>query len=76
MHNLVKNPVYAFHNLRPAAEILMQVDFLATAFFFGICLILGDKQLRARQAEAVNTLLDVSDHKNIILPKRFPGHRF
>ena len=66
MHNLIKNLVDAVYYLRPATEVFMQVDFLLAAFLTRIRLVLFHKQFRPCQTEAVDALLDVSDHKQVM----------
>ena len=65
MHQLIEEIVDRIKHTLTASEILMQLDFLVRALFLCIRSVFFHKQLRTRQTEAIDTLLDIADHEKI-----------
>ncbi len=62
-HNMPKNFIDRIEHLFPAAEIMVQVNPLPVAFFFGIGVVFFHKKRGPCKPEAVNALLDIAHHK-------------
>ena len=65
-HDLAEQIIHTVQDLRPAPEIFVQVDPLHYIVFQAVCVVLFHKELRSGKTEAVNTLLYISYHKDIV----------
>ena len=78
-HNAIKHIVDRIEDFLSASEILVKLNFFIAslpALIRLIGIIFLEKQFRSRKAKAVNALLDVSNHKDIVATETLPGHRF
>ena len=74
LHQLPEQEVYTFQHLLPASEILLQINAKAAFLPRTIPVILLNEQLRPCQPEAVDTLLHIPHHKQVVQPSAFPGN--
>ena len=70
VHDLVENEIDRREHLGAAAEVLLHRDELILVLrlrLFRIRIVLGLKEIRVSEAEAVDALLDIADGKTIVL---------
>ena len=76
-HGPRKDSVHGVEDDRDAAEVPPQVDTALHGLFVAAeGLVLIQEQRRVGQAEAINALFDVADHKAIILTRNEAGNEF
>ena len=76
-HDLLKNGINAVDHSLSGSEILIQGDQTVVGVFIPAkAFILTDKDGRVGQPKAVNTLLNIADHKIIIIPDNLLEDRF
>ena len=61
-------------HLRPASEVFVKVDSLLAFPVFCIRMVFFQKQLRSRQTETIDTLLDITNHKPVPSAVLLAGH--
>ena len=61
-------------HLRPASKVFVEINPLLTFSLFLIRVIFFQKQLRPRQTETIDTLLDIADHKPVPSAVLLAGH--
>ena len=71
-HDLLEDKVGKVDDFLTASIVFIKNDPFS-AFCFSVCFILFQEQIRTCQAECVNTLFYISDHKNIRSSKTFCG---
>ena len=74
-HELTEHIVRPCKHLRPASEVFVEIDSLLAFPVLRIRMIFFQKQLWPRQAESVDTLLDIADHKPVPPAVLLTGHR-
>ena len=80
-HDSHKDVIYAVQHLGAASEILIQVDPLLLRsrriplLQHRVGAELIDEDLRTRQPEAIDALLDIAHHKAPVMSCRLPGNR-
>ena len=73
-HNLPKNVIHTVQYFFSTPEVFMKINPLFWSFFQIIRVKFFHKKLWSGQPEAINTLLDISHHKNIIFSFRNTGN--
>ena len=74
-HQLAEYIIRRRKHLRPASEVFVEIDSLLAFPVLRIRMIFFQKQLWPRQAESVDTLLDIADHKPVPPAVLLTGHR-
>ena len=73
-HQLAEYIIRRRKHLRPASEVFVEIDSLLAFPVLRIRMIFFQKQLRPRQAESVDALLDIADHKPVPSAFLLAGH--
>ena len=74
VHDLAKNKIDIKEHFLSASEIFVQLDLLIFGVFRRIGIVFFHEQLRAGKTEPVNALLDITNHKQIVLPHAASGN--
>ena len=74
-HQLAEYIIRRRKHLRPASEVFVEINSLLAFPVLRIRMIFFQKQLWPRQAESVDTLLDIADHKPVPPAVLLTGHR-
>ena len=69
-HQFPENIIRAVKYFASASEVPVEINSLPAALLRTVAVIFSHKEFRARQAESVNTLLYISNHKKIVLSCR------
>ena len=69
-HQFPENIICTVKYFSPASEVPVKINSLPATLLRTVAVILSHKEFRARQAESVNTLFYISNHKKIILSCR------
>ena len=73
-HQLAEYIIRRRKHLRPASEVFVEIDSLLAFPVLRIRMIFFQKQLRPRQAESVDALLDIANHKPVPSAFLLAGH--
>ena len=67
-HDPHEDVIYAVKHLAPAAEILIEIDSFGHRIIVTIQVVFLHEYFRPGKAEAINALLDISDHESVEPP--------